>query len=176
MKQFNTILLAGLFLLPGIGAVAQQPKKPQTATSAAKKTPVSAKKNQPAKKQATAEGSTASKAKIGGIHYFTGSETDFKVEMRSKRKPGILFIANDKGKASQAFESKTLNDTGIVKFVDSNLVAYRVDAPEHPFVATDYSIEDIPCVILFDRNGREIDRVTGYKTIDEFKKFIKQAK
>jgi thioredoxin-related protein len=108
------------------------------------------------------------------IKYFKGDDVKFKAEMRSSSKAGFIFFTHEKSVEANTFETKVLHDTGVVKFIDSNLLALRINGPDYPYVVMSYGLDNLPAVVLFDRNGREIDRFYGYKDKLEFLKFLKQ--
>ena len=114
------------------------------------------------------------KADTKTIKFFKGEEPKFKVEMRSQSKPGFIFFSHEKSVEANTFEEKVLHDSNIVRYVDSNLLALRVNGPDYPYVVMGYGLESLPAVILFDRNGREIDRFYGMKSKSEFLAFLKQ--
>jgi thioredoxin-related protein len=133
----------------------------------------------PAKKKSTAKKNTAKKLTpvkaAREIKWFKGQETDFEDSIKKWKKPAFLYIYLDNGDASASFEKTVLKDTGIINFVDSNFVAYKLNLEYDSPNAMKYMIDDVPCVILFGRKGQEIDRITGYEGKADVKKFLKKA-
>lgn len=138
-----------------------------------------AKKKQPVKHKQAQPQKHASTQPAGSTHqlkYFNGGNTDFKVEMRSKHIAGVLFIHNELSRTSQAFEQKVLKDTSVARVIDScKMIVGKMNAEDDPYGAMSYEIKDIPALILFDNNGREIDKMFGYHNTEEVKRFLRQA-
>jgi thioredoxin-related protein len=163
MKRIRkVIVLLVLIALPLTVIVAQNAKK----SANTKKT--SSKKTKPKKKP------TALKMPKE-IHWVKGSEIDFEDSAHKVRKPAILYIYVDEGDACPAFYNKVLMDTNIINYVDSNFLAYKLNLEYDSPNAMKYDIDDVPAVILFDRNTQKIDKMEGLHSAAEFKKFLKQV-
>jgi thioredoxin 1 len=64
-------------------------------------------------------------------------------------------------------ESTTWKDQRVVKWVQENAIAVSVDIDKHKELARELSIDAVPAVIAF-REGREFDRVVGYRDAQDF--------
>lgn len=109
------------------------------------------------------------------IHYYSGSLQDFQVAAKDKRIPSILYLHGDNDAQQILYDKRVMNDSALVRFTDSCMLAYQLNVNEDYNTALHYQIEDLPVYILFDRNGWEIDRLYGYHKPEEIIKFMKQG-
>jgi thioredoxin-like negative regulator of GroEL len=110
------------------------------------------------------------------LKYYTHSYDSFRMELRQKHVPGLVYIYSDHFGNVKAFEKNVLNDTGTVRFMDSaKFLVYKLNAPEDEQLAVSFGLEDMPALILMDANGWEIDRLIGFRTKKEVFDFIEQV-
>jgi thioredoxin-like negative regulator of GroEL len=161
MKVKKIAILFFLMALPLSIIIAQNTGKKKSAKKSAKKTAVK-KKPVPVKKAKE-------------INWFQGTEIDFENEAHKLRKPAILYIFTDNNEVCTSFYKNVLMDTSIINHVDSNFIAYKLNLEYDSPNAMKYDIDDVPAVILLDRNTQKIDKMEGIHSPVEFKKFLKQV-
>lgn len=109
------------------------------------------------------------------IKWFQGKEPDFENEAYKKGKPGIVYVYVEDVPECDAFNNKVLRDSDVVKFVDSNFVAYRVNLEYDWPGAMKFDIDGTPSVVLLDKHCKPIDIMQGMREKEDFMKFLKQA-
>lgn len=60
----------------------------------------------------------------------------------------------------------------VLETAQLNVEVEKIDIEKNPEVAQQYKIRGVPVCILFDENGNEISRKSGYMTESELKSFI----
>lgn len=70
----------------------------------------------------------------------------------------------------------TLNDVAIKQEISaySGLVIFDVDDPANVKYISHYRPALIPCTIIVDADGNEINRAYGYMTVNKLKKFLRE--
>ena len=109
------------------------------------------------------------------INWFNGTQDAFQDSATRWKKPSFIYIFIDTWDACKGFENNVLTDTNVANFVDSNFVTFKINMEFNPNEAMKFMIDEVPAVILFDKSGKEIDRLQGYHGIAEFRKFLKKA-
>lgn len=164
----TTLLL--LFLCCSLTLSAQTTKKPVKKKATTSKIPV--KKGASQKNTSTA---AAKKAAVRPLKFFNGTQNQFENLLRDSSKPGIIYVMTASGWPSQRFEKNVLQDPSIVNLIDSNYYIFKVDAGESPDIVFQNELEDLPTLLLLDRNGRVTDKLQGYTEPDKVKKFLKSG-
>jgi hypothetical protein len=108
------------------------------------------------------------------IHYFQGELIDFQVAAKERKMPALLYLHGDNDAQQILYDRRTMSDTSLISMIDSALVPFQVNVAEHYNIALKYGIEDLPVLILFDKNGWEIDRLYGRHKPSEIIKFLKE--
>jgi hypothetical protein len=109
------------------------------------------------------------------VHFYKGSLLAFQTTARDNHIPSLLYIHGDENDARLVlYERRVLEDSDVALLIDSALMIYQVDATKDYNVPLQYAIEDLPVLILFDKNGWEISRLYGYHHPDEVVKFLKE--
>ncbi len=65
----------------------------------------------------------------------------------------------------------TFTDQGLVEFLDQKFVCVKANAEDHAAgqnLAHQYSVNGFPCALVFDRDGKFIDRIVGYKDASDY--------
>ncbi len=70
-------------------------------------------------------------------------------------------------------EETTLADPVLRRHL-AERVRLRIDFERQPAVVAKYSVHTLPTFVLLDADGRELGRLTGYRTTDEFRNWLEQ--
>ena len=120
-------------------------------------------------------GSDKSKLKTPVINWFNGTQDAFRDSAVKRKKPAFIYIFIDTWDACKGFENNVLADSGTIAYVDTNFMAFQINMEFNPNEAMKFMIDEVPAVILFDKSGKEIDRLQGYQSVADFRKFLKKA-
>ncbi len=71
-------------------------------------------------------------------------------------------------------DEKTYSDPGVVRLMDRNIVAVKVDQDSRPDLSNKYERYGWPATIIFNGDGKELAKRSGYMESAEFKKLVKQ--
>ncbi len=87
------------------------------------------------------------------------TQTDFQQEVLGAGQPVLVdFWAPWCGPCKMLapiVEKVAAAHAGRAKFV-------KLNTDESPGIAGDYHVSGIPCLVLFDKSGKEVDRIVGY--------------
>ncbi len=117
---------------------------------------------------------TVKKNTPAGIIFFDGSLPAFEILLQDSGKPGFVFLYSA-GQRESAAIKRLLEDESVINYVDSAYHAYKTDVTENPQLALKYGIENVPCLIIIDKNLRERSRIYGYRTPADFINLLKQV-
>ena len=70
-------------------------------------------------------------------------------------------------------DEKTYSDSSVVHLLDKNVIAVKVDQDSRPDLANKYEKYGWPAIIVFNADGKELAKRSGYIEAEEFKKMIK---
>lgn len=71
-------------------------------------------------------------------------------------------------------DEKTYADPSVAKLMDKNIIAVKVDQDSRPDLSNKYEKYGWPATIIFNSDGKELAKRSGYMDSDEFKKLLKQ--
>ena len=71
-------------------------------------------------------------------------------------------------------DEKTYADPGVAKLMEKNIIAIKVDQDSRPDLSNKYEKYGWPATIIFNADGKELAKRSGYIDSDEFKSLIKQ--
>jgi len=71
-------------------------------------------------------------------------------------------------------DEKTYADPGVAKLMERNIIAIKVDQDSRPDLSNKYEKYGWPATIIFNSDGKELAKRSGYIDSDEFKSLIKQ--
>lgn len=109
------------------------------------------------------------------IHWVQGKELDFEDSVRKLKKPAFLYIYINGWTDVAKFNDNVLADSNIIKFVNNNFMAYKVDMEYDSPNAIKFMIDKVPAIILFDKDAKEKANLQGYYNAAAFKKFLQQG-
>ena len=65
-------------------------------------------------------------------------------------------------------ERTTWKDEKVIETVQSKAIPVLVDVDEQYELASRYGIEALPTIVVFDENGKELNRLIGYQSAETF--------
>ena len=68
----------------------------------------------------------------------------------------------------------TLTDSTVQKEINENYIILITQTSESPELADELDIHGTPTTVIFDENGKELDRVEGYAPPDEYLDYLKE--
>lgn len=78
-------------------------------------------------------------------------------------------------------DKTTFKDKEVVSYVQKNMIAYKIDAEkgEGPDLARKYQVRSFPTVVVFNKSGKMVGKITGYRTstafLKELEKYTKKS-
>ncbi len=71
-------------------------------------------------------------------------------------------------------DEKTYSDPSVVHLLDKSVIAVKVDQDSRPDLSNKYEKYGWPAIIVFNADGKELAKRSGYIESEEFKKMIKE--
>lgn len=71
-------------------------------------------------------------------------------------------------------DEKTYGDANVARLMEKHIIAVKVDQDSRPDLSNKYEKYGWPATILFNADGKELAKRSGYMDSDEFKTLIKQ--
>lgn len=110
---------------------------------------------------------------IDGLYFCTDLEKAFKDAKAHHRNVMIIFD----GAACvycEYLKEDTLTDSTVQKEINENYIILITQTSESPELADELDIHGTPTTVIFDENGKELDRVEGYAPPDEYLDYLKE--
>jgi thioredoxin 1 len=109
------------------------------------------------------------------IHFLRGPVAEAMKQANEQQKPVMIDFMTDWCRWCDTLDANTYSDPQVAGFVDSNLVALKIDAEkgEGVVLAKKYGVRGYPTILLARANGEEIDRLVGYLPPDAFLRAVK---
>lgn len=105
--------------------------------------------------------------------YVAGSEITWSTDIEnslqkaaSTGQPVLLEFTADWCMYCKRMEKTTFVDPRVVKFVNQNYVAVRIDADEHKQLVADLDIKGLPAILIVSPTLQIIERIPGFQTPD----------
>ena len=86
---------------------------------------------------------------------------------KEKGKPVLIDFSTDWCRWCKVLDTVNFVDSGVIALSDKIIFA-KVDAEADTMAADENAIRAYPSLLLFDSNGKEIDRIVGYLPPEEF--------
>jgi thioredoxin-like negative regulator of GroEL len=76
----------------------------------------------------------------------------------------------------KAMDEKVFKDPEVVAYCNQSYVLFRVDVDKNKELSERYGVTGIPCFVLIDAAGTELDRSVGFAAKDAFLPYLKDVK
>lgn len=94
-------------------------------------------------------------------------------EAQKRQRPLVLYVTSESCVFCRKMERETWTDADVVKSVNQNFVALKLDGEKHVQIVTKLEIKGFPATILFDRDGTAADSLEGFVDRQELQKILK---
>jgi thiol:disulfide interchange protein len=65
-------------------------------------------------------------------------------------------------------EATTFKNQRVESFLADNMIAIKVDIDHDKAAAQQHGIKAVPTILFLDSNGKELERIIGYKNVEQF--------
>ncbi len=104
--------------------------------------------------------------------FYLGSYNELKQVAKKAEKPYFLYFSASWCKPCKEMERDVFGYHEVTKYIDSHYMAYKIDgeAEYNKPIIKEYWVTAYPTIILFDKDGKELNRIDGYRNRDAFLK------
>ena len=112
-------------------------------------------------------------SQISGLNVTTDIDGAFS-ESKAQNKTLAIIFDQDNCVYCDMFKDDVLSNRDVQKELNEHYIVLLVDINKNPDIATKYKVYGTPITQFLDSNGKEIYRVEGYVTGDEFLKDLRE--
>ncbi len=116
-----------------------------------------------------------------GVPFYQGSFDDVLKNAKRNEKHFFVDFSTSWCGYCKKMDKLTFTDKKVVSFVQKNMIAYKIDAEkgEGPELARQYQVRGFPTVLVFNKSGKMVGRITGYVSgpafLKQLQKYTKQS-
>lgn len=110
---------------------------------------------------------------LGGVEFSTSLEEGLE-QAALEGKPVFLYFHAKWCSWCRKFEKDVLNDPSISKDVAKRFVPVALDVDENPDQTGEFMVLGTPTMVFLSPEGKELERIRGYRGISDFKEIIKE--
>ena len=112
-------------------------------------------------------------SQISGLNVTTDIEGAFS-ESQAQNKTLAIIFDQDICVYCDMFKDDVLSNRDVQKELNEHYIVLLVDINKNPDIATKYKVYGTPTTQFLDSNGKEIYKIEGYVTGDEFLKDLRE--
>ena len=112
-------------------------------------------------------------SQISGLNVTTDIEGAFS-ESQAQNKTLAIIFDQDNCVYCEMFKDDVLSNRDVQNELNEHYIVLFVDINKNPDIATKYNVYGTPTTQFLDSNGKEIYKVEGYVTGDEFLKDLRE--
>lgn len=112
-------------------------------------------------------------SQISGLNVTTDIDGAFS-ESKAQNKTLAIIFDQDNCVYCDMFKDDVLSNRDVQKELNEHYIVLLVDINKNPDIATKYKVYGTPITQFLDSNGKEIYKIEGYVTGDEFLKDLRE--
>ena len=112
-------------------------------------------------------------SQISGLNVTTDIDGAFS-ESKAQNKTLAIIFDQDNCVYCDMFKDDVLSNRDVQKELNEHYIVLLVDINKNPDIATKYKVYGTPIIQFLDSNGKEIYKIKGYVTGDEFLKDLRE--
>lgn len=112
-------------------------------------------------------------SQISGLNVTTDIDGAFS-ESKAQNKTLAIIFDQDNCVYCDMFKDDVLSNRDVQKELNEHYIVLLVDINKNPDIATKYKVYGTPITQFLDSNGKEIYKIKGYVTGDEFLKDLRE--
>lgn len=114
------------------------------------------------------------KAPKDGVFYAVSFDKALSLS-KEQGKPVMVDFYADWCGPCKLLDSTTWKDPEVIRWLDSKVIAIKIDVDKHPDLAKRFRIESIPALVFIKADGKEMGRVEGYRKPGEFQEAAQEV-
>jgi thioredoxin-related protein len=104
------------------------------------------------------------------IEFTQGAYSEVLAKAKNENKILMIDFMTDWCKWCVELDKKVYTNSEVADFANKNQINWKIDAEkgEGPDLAKKYNVSGYPTIVFVNGNGEEIDRIVGYRPVNEF--------
>ncbi len=87
---------------------------------------------------------------------------------RSEKKILLVHFYADWCRPCRAFGKETFAAGNVAQFLREKTIAIKINTDDNGKLAREHQVEEIPCIVFLDGQSREVGRLVGFRTPEQF--------